>query len=113
MDIYKVTELGARRKASAADYLELFRESSMSAGVYMLPKDAFDPQQPHAQDEMYYIVSGRGRFSCGGEDVEVGPGEAIFVARGVEHRFHDVTEDMTIVVVFAPPETQNDKDKQK
>jgi mannose-6-phosphate isomerase-like protein (cupin superfamily) len=104
MNIYKVTDHSARRKASAADYLELFRESSMSAGIYLLPKDAFDPQQPHTEDEMYYIVSGRGRFTCGTEDVEVKAGEAIFVAKGVEHRFHDIAEDMTIVVVFAPPE---------
>jgi len=111
MDIYKVSDHGARRKASAADYLELFRESSMSAGVYFLPKDALDPQQPHTEDEMYYIVSGRGRFTCGSEDVEVGPGEAIFVAKGVEHRFHDIAEEMTIVVVFAPPEGSKDPDK--
>ncbi len=105
MDIYKISDQAARRKASAADYLELFRERSMSAGVYLLPKDAFDPQQPHNEDEMYYIVSGRGRFKCGDEDVEIQAGEAIFVAKGVEHRFHDIVEDMTIVVVFAPPES--------
>lgn len=104
MDIYKITELAARRKASAADYLELFRQGSMSAGVYMLPKDAFDPQRPHSEDEMYYIISGHGHFKCGDEDVEVEPGQAIFVAKGVEHRFHTITEDMTIVVVFAPPQ---------
>jgi mannose-6-phosphate isomerase-like protein (cupin superfamily) len=109
MDIFKITDHAARRKASSADYLELFREGSMSAGVYLLPKDAFDPQQPHSEDEMYYIVSGRGRFTCGGEEIEVTAGEAIFVPKGVEHRFHDIAEDMTLVVVFAPPEASHKK----
>lgn len=111
MDIYKVTEHAAHRKASAADYLELFRERSMSAGIYLLPKSAFDPQQPHNEDEMYYIVGGRAKFTSAGETVEVEPGNAIFVAKGVEHRFHDITEDMTIVVVFAPPEGSKAPDK--
>jgi mannose-6-phosphate isomerase-like protein (cupin superfamily) len=106
MDIYKIAGQTARRKASAADYLELFREGSMSGGVYLLPKDALDPQRPHSEDEMYYIISGKGRFKCADEDVEVGAGEVIFVGKGVEHRFHDITEDMTILVVFAPPEAR-------
>jgi len=111
MDIFKITEQAARRKASAADYLELFRERSMSAGIYMLPKDAFDPQQPHSEDEVYYILAGKGKFTSAGEVVDVVAGEMIYVAKGVEHRFHDIAEDMTLLVIFAPPEGSRGPEK--
>lgn len=104
MDVYHVDEAHAKRKASVADYLELFKKATMSAGVYFLPKDAFDPQQPHKEDEMYYVISGRGKFTSDGETVDVQAGRVLFVAKQVGHRFHDITEDMTILVMFAPAE---------
>lgn len=109
MNAYKVDTLKARRMGSSADYLELFRQPAMSAGAYMLPKDAFDPQQPHTEDEMYYIINGKGRFTCGSEDLPAEAGQVFFVEKGVEHRFHDISEDMTILVVFAPSEGTNKK----
>ncbi len=107
MDVYRVDELKARRKASAADYLELFKKPAMSAGTYSLPKGALDPQQPHTEDEMYYVIDGKGKFTCNGETIEVESGKVIFVEKGADHRFHDVTEDLTILVVFAPAEGAN------
>jgi len=109
MDAYHIDTLKARRKASAADYLELFSKPAMSSGVYFLPKGAFDPQQPHTEDEMYYIIGGRGKFTSAGETVEAAAGKVLFVEKRVEHRFHDVTEDLTILVVFAPAEGANKK----
>jgi mannose-6-phosphate isomerase-like protein (cupin superfamily) len=38
-----------------------------------------------------------------GATVEVTPGTALYVPAGEEHRFHDITEDLTVVVFFAPP----------
>jgi len=76
----------------------------MSAGVYVLTAGSNDPQKPHHQDELYYVVSGRARMRAGSEDGEVGPGSVIFVAAEVEHRFHEITEDLTVLVFFAPAE---------
>ena len=64
-----------------------------------------DLQQPHQQDEIYYVVRGRARFKAGDEEREVAPGSVIFVAAEVEHRFHDIREELTVLVFFAPPET--------
>jgi mannose-6-phosphate isomerase-like protein (cupin superfamily) len=41
----------------------------------------------------------------GDEERAVGPGDVIHVAATVAHRFHDISEDLEVVVVFAPPET--------
>jgi mannose-6-phosphate isomerase-like protein (cupin superfamily) len=52
---------------------------------------------------VYYVISGRGSITVGEEGEVVGPGSVIFVAAGVPHRFHDITEDLQVLVFWAPP----------
>jgi mannose-6-phosphate isomerase-like protein (cupin superfamily) len=77
----------------------------MSAGLYVLPAGATDPQRPHDEDEMYYVVRGQARMRLGSEDQVVGDGSVIFVQAGVEHRLHDVTQELVVLVCFAPAES--------
>jgi mannose-6-phosphate isomerase-like protein (cupin superfamily) len=77
----------------------------MSAGLYVLPAGSADPQKPHHEDEMYYVIRGRARFKAGTEDRDVSAGSVIFVAAEVEHRFYDVTEELAVLVCFAPAES--------
>ena len=85
-------------------YYEFLRESSMSLGLYVLPAGSTDPQQPHNEDEVYYVINGRAQITVGEETRAVEPGSTIFVAKHVPHKFHDITEDLTLLVFFAPPE---------
>ena len=62
-----------------------------------------DDQKPHDEDEIYVVMSGRGRFVVDGDDVAVGPGSILFVEKHAVHRFHSIEEDLSIVVAFAPP----------
>jgi mannose-6-phosphate isomerase-like protein (cupin superfamily) len=105
MEAFEVEGLEATRSSSGERYYEFLRQDSMSAGLYVLRNREDDPQTPHDQDELYYVVSGRGRFRVDGHDRPVGPGSILFVEAGVEHRFHTITDDLAILVVFAPPET--------
>jgi mannose-6-phosphate isomerase-like protein (cupin superfamily) len=86
-------------------YREFLRVPSMSAGVYVLAAGAIDGQKPHHEDEVYYVIRGRARFKVGSEDREVFAGSVIFVAAEVEHRFYDITEELAVLVLFAPAET--------
>jgi mannose-6-phosphate isomerase-like protein (cupin superfamily) len=97
--------LSAKRERLGNRYLEFFRVPAMSAGLYVLGAGDVDPQRPHLQDELYYVVSGRGRMRAGSEDREIGPGSVIFVAAQVEHRFYDIRESLMALVFFAPAET--------
>ena len=63
-----------------------------------------DLQQPHAQDELYFICSGHGNFFRDGATVPCKTGDALFVAAGVEHRFVDFSSDFAVWVVFYGPE---------
>ena len=103
MDVFEISELLSRREESGQLYLEFFEASTMSIGVYELAAGSVDPQQPHTEDEVYYVVAGSGQVRIDGEDSEISPGSVIFVATGVEHRFHSITEDLKLLVVFAPP----------
>ena len=101
----QLAEIEKQRAASGRLYREFLRVPAMSAGLYVLPKGATDPQKPHREDELYYVVSGRARFTAGGEAREVSAGTLIFVAADVEHRFHGIEEELTVLVFFAPAES--------
>ena len=85
-------------------YHEFLRAPSMSLGIYTLAVGATDPQLPHTEDEVYYVASGRGQIQVMGEDRPVQSGSIIFVKAGDDHRFHSITEDLTLLVFFAPAE---------
>jgi len=104
MDAHDLTTLEARRAATAAPYLEFLRVPALSAGLYTLEAGAVDGQSPHSEDEVYVVMTGRGRISVADEVSEVGPGSIVYVAATVPHRFHDITERMEVLVVFAPAE---------
>lgn len=82
-------------------YNILFRRGTAELLVYA-PKGV-DHQEIHDRDEFYFIVSGRGKFFDGGAVIDFSPGDAIFVAAGVEHRFLDFTDDLSMWVLFYGP----------
>lgn len=63
-----------------------------------------DPQTPHARDELYIVASGNGWFRRGDERFRFGPGDALFVAAGVAHRFEEFSADFGVWVMFYGPE---------
>jgi quercetin dioxygenase-like cupin family protein len=103
---YQAAEIDQQRAQSGKLYREFLRVPAMSAGLYVLAAGSTDPQRPHREDEMYYVVRGRGRFRAGGEDREVSAGSVIYVAADVEHRFYDIAEELAVLVFFAPAESQ-------
>lgn len=104
MDVHDIPKLLAARPAGH-NYFELIRVPAMSAGLYVLQPGEPDRQAPHREDELYYVVRGRAEIRVGEENRAVAPGSAVFVAAGVEHHFHAITEELHVLVVFAPAET--------
>jgi len=98
--------ISRERAAKGKLYFEFLRVPAMSAGVYVLPKGGTDPQKPHREDEMYYVVRGRARMKIGTDDQDVHAGSVIFVEAKAEHRFYDITEELEVLVLFAPAETE-------
>ena len=109
MDAFEIAKIIEEQQQSGKLYLEFLRVPSLSVGLYALPIGGTDPQQPHAEDEVYYILSGQGSIRVGEEDREVRAGSVVFVGGYVEHRFHSITEDLKILVFFAPAEGSQDE----
>jgi mannose-6-phosphate isomerase-like protein (cupin superfamily) len=93
---------------AGAGYVEHLRRTDLSLGTYCLRAGAVDRQSPHAEDEVYVVTTGRGRFTSGGQTVDVVPGTVLFVAAHEPHRFHDITADLALLVFFGPAEGSRD-----
>ncbi|MGI5444459.1 cupin domain-containing protein [Streptomyces sp. CA-243310] len=104
MKVFRLDELESERAANEGAYLQFLRERNMSVGLYALDAGQSDPQQPHRQDEVYYVVSGRAAITVGEETETVANGSIVYVPAGVPHKFHHITEPLKVLVVFSPPE---------
>jgi mannose-6-phosphate isomerase-like protein (cupin superfamily) len=93
------------QRAAGKKYFEFLRTGQMSAGVYRLAAGAVDEQQPHTEEEIYYVVRGRARFVSGERDIAVAAGDVLFVPAREAHRFYEIAEELELLVFFAPPES--------
>jgi quercetin dioxygenase-like cupin family protein len=110
MQAFELSELIDGRRRSGDSWMEFLRVPALSMGVYVLPAGGEDPQIPHAEDEVYYVVSGRGVLQVAGRDQGVQAGSIVFVAGEIDHRFHSIDEELTVLVFFAPAESLTDSD---
>ena len=109
MQAYELAQLISQREDSNKLYLEFLKIPDLSMGLYLLPAGGTDPQSPHTEDEVYYVVSGRAKIQVADAegDRAVQSGSIIYVAKNVEHRFHSIEEELTVLVFFAPAEYSN------
>jgi len=108
MQAFELTQLISQREAANKLYLEFLNVPDLSMGLYALPAGGTDPQSPHTEDEVYYVLSGKAKIKVGDEDRAVQAGSIIYVAKNVEHKFHSIEEELRILVFFAPAEYSNE-----
>ncbi len=96
----KVSFADAMQKLQGSQslFLRLLQDAQFDAGLYQPFK--VDIQTTHERDEIYVIASGVGTFVMGGKHEHFVPGDLFFVAKGVEHRFEDFSDDFAAWVIF-------------
>ena len=104
---FETAQLIHEQERAKKDYLEFLRVPSLSVGLYTLPAGSIDTQQPHTEDEIYYVISGSAAFRAGVEECSVQAGSILYVKAHVEHRFHSISEDLRVLVMFAHAEYSN------
>jgi quercetin dioxygenase-like cupin family protein len=104
MQAFELSQLFQQRADANKLYLEFLNVPNLSMGLYALPAGGTDPQSPHTEDEVYYVVSGQAKIRVAEEDRNVQAGSIVYVAKNVEHRFHSIEEELRILVFFAPAE---------
>ena len=98
--VFEIAELITQQKEREGFWYEFLRVPRLYCGLYVLPVGTKDPQQPHADDEVYYVVKGRGIIQVEGDDMPLQEGSVAYVAADAEHHFHSITEDLTLLVFF-------------
>jgi mannose-6-phosphate isomerase-like protein (cupin superfamily) len=104
MNIHSLATLLEQQQSAGKRYLEFLRVPDLSVGLYVLPVGGVDPQQPHTEDEVYYVLRGRARVQVAEEHRAVAAGDVIYVPKTAPHRFHDIAEELVLLVFFAPAE---------
>ena len=107
MQAFELAQVISQRASSNKLYLEFLKVPDLSMGLYVLPAGGTDPQSPHTEDEVYYVVSGRAQILVAEENREVQAGSIVYVEKNIAHRFHSIEEELTVLVFFAPAEYSN------
>ena len=92
----------APRADETSDFTQHLTVANMSIGTYSIPAGGVDDQTPHTEDEIYVVTQGRARIVTPAASESVGPGDVIYVPAGEPHTFQEITEDLALIVVFAP-----------
>lgn len=98
---FSIPEIEAALEQSGGKWREFLRRRSMTCGIYRLEAGSSDGQSPHGMDELYYVLSGRAVLEVGSQTFDAEPGALLFVQAGAEHRFVDITEDLSTLVFFS------------
>ena len=105
MQIVKGSGRYAAPRGEPNHFVEHLRSGSLSVGTYSIPAGGLDDQLPHREDEVYLVTAGRARLVTDTGEAEVTPGDLIYVPAGEAHRFTDISDDLALLVFFAPPYT--------
>jgi quercetin dioxygenase-like cupin family protein len=103
----QVLSEAGRPTATAKDevaWVEHLSVPDLSCGTYTIPAGGVDPQDPHTEDELYVCTRGRATLWTPTGSRAVEAGTVVYVAANEEHRFVDIEEDLTVLVIFGPAE---------
>jgi mannose-6-phosphate isomerase-like protein (cupin superfamily) len=82
-------------------FVEAFSHGSMTVELYA--PSGHDPQTPHEQDELYFVVMGISEFVLENNRMHLAVGDCVFVPAGAVHRFENFSSDFSTWAVFWGP----------
>ena len=97
---FEVEAVRKRLEAGDGGYEVVHKSAGLEIGVYVLVAPEPDRQQPHDDDEVYVVLSGRGVLTVEGQATPVSEGQAVFVPAGADHQFTGY-EGLSVLVIFA------------
>jgi mannose-6-phosphate isomerase-like protein (cupin superfamily) len=99
VDAFEVAAVRQRLAEAGGGYEVVHESAGLELGVYVLVAPEPDRQQPHEDDEIYFVLEGTGVLQVEGEEVPVREGSAAFVEAGADHRF-TAYEHLSVLVIF-------------
>ncbi len=88
---------------------------NMILGVVIFPPESNPGTHKHDnEEEIIYVISGRGETQVGDKVYPLEPGVAVFTEPGVEHGVKTLgDEPLVLISVFSPPVRPGSYDKKK
>ena len=93
--------LKQKQAQESSRYLEFIDVSTLSMGLYGLSVGSKDKQSPHEEDEVYIITEGKAVLDVEGKQFPATKGSILFVKARAKHHFHDIEEDLIVLVLFS------------
>ena len=97
---FDLAELVAKSEQRGTPYLEFLRVPQLSCGINRLVSSAHDNQTAHDEDEVYFVLKGRGRIIIDGKATAIQPGSILYVPADTAHEFVDIEEELSLLVFF-------------
>ena len=92
-------------KKSDSYFHTFINRDSLAAGILMLKPGEEDTQEPHENDEVYFILSGNGFLKIKNNDYEISKDKLFFVGKDVPHYFHSNTKELKVLYFFGGPDS--------
>jgi mannose-6-phosphate isomerase-like protein (cupin superfamily) len=96
---FDIESVKTRLAAANGGYEIVHQSAGLEVGVYVLVAPEPDHQQPHADDEIYVVLEGRGTLDVEGQKIDLHEGQSVFVPAGANHQFVGY-EQLSVLVIF-------------
>jgi len=101
--VYQLPELLKKVEPGSVRFHEFLRTPSLSCSVYHIPAGSKEMASAHEEDELYFVLEGRGHLRVEEDDHAVEKGTLMYVHAACDHTFFDVAEDLTVLAFFGAP----------
>ena len=98
--VFQLDELLHKVEPGEVRFHEFLRTPSLSCSVYHVPAGSKEMQSAHVEDELYYVLEGRGRLRVEGDEHVVERGTLLYVKADCEHTFFEIEENLTVLAFF-------------
>jgi mannose-6-phosphate isomerase-like protein (cupin superfamily) len=98
--VFQLSELLDKVEPGGVRFHEFLRTPSLSCSVYHVPAGSSEMQSAHVEDELYYVLEGRGRLRVETDEHVVERGTLLYVKADSEHTFFEIEQDLTVLAFF-------------
>lgn len=102
MTLASITDIVDDLDADELQHKEALEAGPLTVEVGKYPTDSAAPKNPHNEEELYYVLSGAGKLRVGDDTHDVSAGDLVSVEPNLEHDFFDISEEITVLIVFGP-----------
>jgi len=99
--VFELAQLATRLEKEGGYFLDFLKVRNLEAGIIVLHPNEADTQEPHSDDELYYVIEGNAWMEIGKKKIQVKEGSIIFIPAGLRHRFYGNVVDLVVLYMFA------------